>query len=160
MAPTTSFAPLAARLAARADEIRPVDGAEANWANFMALFVCAILQMLILLCEALDARAAADARRMASPAPCDGAASAVLAARAECRARPGTVRMPRLALAPEVQGISSKPDDARSGTTEPTPDNPWRAWAHHPGRDWAVRGLPWRPRRETRPFTLGCSTPV
>ena len=38
-----SFAPFAAKLAARADEIRPVDGAEVSWANFMALFVCAIL---------------------------------------------------------------------------------------------------------------------
>ena len=37
-----SFAPLAARLAARAAEIRPVDGAEVSWANFMALFLCAI----------------------------------------------------------------------------------------------------------------------
>ena len=69
-----SFAPLAARLAARADEIRPVDGAKATWDGFMALFVCAILHMLILLCEALHARAAADARLAAAPAVREGAA--------------------------------------------------------------------------------------
>jgi len=51
-----SFAPLAARLAARAAEIRPADGARVDLGMIMALFVCALLEMLICLCEALDAR--------------------------------------------------------------------------------------------------------
>ncbi len=155
MAPTTSFAPLAARLAARADEIRPVDGAEVSWANFMALFVCSILEMLIALCEALDARAAADARLVMAPATRDSVASVVPAARAGCRALPAAVRPPRLTLAPEVQAIIPKPDEAGSGTAEPRPDVQWRGWSPHPGRDWAVRGLPWRPRRETRALHHG-----
>ena len=153
MTPTTSFAPLAARLAARADEIRPVDGAEASWANFTALFFCAIYEMLIALCEALDARAAADARPMVAPAPRDGTAGTVPTA--PCWTLPSAVRVPRLALAPQVQDISPTPDDAGSGTAEPRPDAPWRGWALHPGPDRAVLGLPWRPRRETRAFHLG-----
>ena len=129
-----SFAPLAARLAARADEIRPVDGAEATWANFMALFFCAILQMLILLCEALDARAAADARAVAALTP------------RECAARPGRATMPvagrapRLALVPDVQDISPNPDAALSGIAEPAPVSHWLAWTRHPGPALAVAG--------------------
>ena len=141
-----SFAPLAARLAARADEIRPVDGAEVSWANFMALFFCAIYQMLIQLCEALDARAAADARLILAPTPRDGEAGA---SRSGCRTPPGAGRPTRLAFVPEVEAIAWKRDAALSGTAEPTFDNPRPAWALHPGPSWAVSHPPWRPRRET-----------
>ena len=41
------FAPLAARLAAQAAKIRPADGARVDVAMIMALFVCALLEMLI-----------------------------------------------------------------------------------------------------------------
>jgi len=116
-----SFAPLAARLAARADEIRPVDGAEVSWANFMALFFCAILQMLILLCEALDARAAADARPVAAPA-----------VRAGRVAMPGAGRAPQLARAPVEQAISPMRDAALSRTAGTAPVGPWLAWSRLP----------------------------
>ena len=141
-----SFAPPAARLAAHSDEIRPVDGAEVSWANFMALFVCAILEMLIALCEALDARAAAVARSVAVPAARDGEAGA---SRSGCRALPGGRRPTRLTLVPQVQATAPKRDAVLSGTDEPTPGNPRLAWALHPGPNRAACGSPWRSRRET-----------
>ncbi len=115
-----SFAPLAARLAARAAEIRPVDGAEVSWANFMALFVCAILEMLILLCEALDARAAAEAARLGvAPASRDVAEVAIPALRAGRQAPSSERRSPRLTLVPEAQAITPSRADAPSRTIEP-----------------------------------------
>ncbi len=137
-----SFAPLAGRLAAKVAEIRPVKGAAISWANFMALFFCAIFEMLILLCEALDARAAADARAVAAPALHEGAARL-------SRARmPITGRAPRLALAPDVQVISLNRDAAPSEMAEPAPVGPWLAWARHPGPAWAVAGrIAIRPKR-------------
>jgi len=160
MEATQSFAPLAARLAARVAEIRPVDGAEVSWANFMALFFCAILGMLILLCEALDARAAADARLLAAPAARNGAAGAVPVARRARRALPGTVRPPRLALAPKGLAMAPKPDEAGSGTAEPTRDKISLPWAPHPGPDCPVSHPPWRFRRETSFSTSGFRTPI
>ncbi len=125
----------------------------------MALFFCAIFQMLILLCEAFDARAAADAQLMAAPAPRDGAAGIVLTA--PRRALPGTVRTPRLALAPEVQDKSPKPDDIGFGAAEPRPETRWRAWAPHPGRDWPVSwAFPGGSAEKRGSFPLGFSTPI
>ncbi len=141
-----SFAPLAARLAARAEEIRPVDGAEVSWANFMALFVCAILEMLIALCEALDARAAAVARSVAVPVARDGEAGA---SRSGCRALPGGRRPTRLTLVPQIQATAPKLDAVLSGTAEPTPGNSRLAWALHPGPNRTASGPPWRSSRET-----------
>ena len=135
-----TFAPLAARLAARADEIRPVDGAEATWDGFLALFVCAILQTLILLCEALDARAAADARAVVAPAP---------AARAGRAAMPVAARAPRLARALDIQAISPMPDAALSGTAGLAPVVPWLAWSRHPDPEWAAAGRIVVPPRNT-----------
>ena len=130
MESTPSFAPLAARLAARADEIRPADGAEVSVANFMALFVCAILYMLIALCEALDARAAA------APAMREGAARPVAAV------RPIAVRAPRLTLVRGVQAFAPKPGAALPGTGGPARSGPGLAWSRHPGPAWAVAGPP------------------
>ncbi len=76
----TSFAPLAARLAAQAAKIRPADGAWHGVAEIMALFVCALLEMLICLCHALDAAEAARASR-------DVEASSVPALRAGAKRR-------------------------------------------------------------------------
>ena len=150
-----SFAPFAARLAARADEIRPVDGAEVSWANFMALFVRALLEMLIGLCEALDARAAAEAARLVDAAVSrDGEAASVPALHAAGRQAPSSERRaPRLALAPEVQATTPKLDDASSRTTErPTPAGPRLVWSRDPDPIRAVLAPPWRPCRETRAF--------
>ena len=154
METTTSFAPLAKRLAAKVAEIRPAAGAEISWANFMALFWCAIFEMLILLCEALDARAAADARFMASPAKRQDASRPVFAV------RPVAERAPRLALVPDVQAIFPTRDAALFGTVGRTPVRPWLAWSRDAGPIWAGTGPPSRLRRETRLCALRPSTPI
>jgi len=160
MATPVSFAPLAARLAARADEIRPMDGARVDVAMIMALFVCALLEMLICVCEALDAQAAAQARLVAAPASRDVAAAAVPALRAGRQAPSSEKRAPRSTLVPAVQALAPKPDDARCGTTErPAPATPWLTWARDPGPIRAVFAPPWRPRRETRLFHPPLNTP-
>ena len=152
METTTSFAPLAGRLAAKAAEIRPVDGAKVSWANFMALFWCAIFEMLILLCETLDARAAAEAARLvAAPASRNGKEGAVPASRAGRQAPSGGTRAPRLALAPEVQAIIPSRAAAPSGTSERlAPTSPRLMWSRDPGPSRAVLAPPWRPCRKTR----------
>ena len=128
MKPQPFFGPLAARLAAKADEIRPADGAEVSWANFMALFFCAIFQMLILLCEALDARAAFVASFVAAPASRDGKSLRAPAERAAMRA---VVRAPARSL--DVQALAPERDDAPAGTTGPRAAGPWLAWSRPPG---------------------------
>ena len=138
-----------------------MDGAEVSWANFMALFVCALLEMLIGLCEALDARAAAEvARLVAAPASRDGEAASIPALRAAKRQAPSSERRaPQLALAPKIQATTPKPDDAPSRTTErPTPAAARLVWSRDPGPIRAVPSPPWRPRRETRASTLPLST--
>ena len=145
-----SFAPLAARLAACADKIRPADGARDDWAKVVALVWCAVLQMLILLCEALDARAAADARLAAVAAP-----RTVPASRSACKALPGARRPTRLALVPQGHAMAPERDAILSGTAKPTSDNYRLAWALHPGPNRAASGLPWRPCRETSGLAPG-----
>ncbi len=141
METTTSFAPLAGRLAAKAAEIRPVDGAKVSWANFMALFWCAIFEMLILLCEALDARAAADARAVAAPAARGAAMGPVLAARpghaAMPRARP-VLRLVRVDDAPSTPVARNAP---LAGPAAPRPEGHLAAWSP----PWPA--LCWRPPR-------------
>ncbi len=146
MVPTTSFAPLAARLTARADEIRPVDGAEVSWANFMALFFCAILGMLILLCEALDARA------MAAPVARDGNARPVLAARLERSAMPGAGRALRLARADDAPATPTARDAALAGPAASHPEGQLLAWSPPwPALCWRPPRLMVLPRNETLP---------
>jgi len=149
-----SFAPLAGRLAAAAEKIRPVDGARVDVAVIMALFVCALLEMLICVCEALDARAAADAARLvATPASRDTKMGSVQAPRAGRQAPSSERRAPRPALAPEVQATTPNLDDAPSRTSErATPAGPRLVWSRAPGPIRAVLAPPWRPCRETRAF--------
>ena len=148
-----SFAPLAARLAARAAEIRTAHGARNDWDKVGALLVCLVLEFLICLCEALDARAAAEARAVMLPASRDLEAGSVPALRAGRQAPSSEKRAPR--LAPEVEALISKPDDAPSGTTErPTPAGPRLVWSRDPGPIRAVLAPPWRPRRETRAYAV------
>ncbi len=97
-----SFAPLAAKLAARAAEIRPAHGARNDWDKIGALLVCLVLEMLICLCEALDARAAAEARAVTAPASRYVATAAVPALRAGRQAPSSEKRAPRPTLALEV----------------------------------------------------------
>ncbi len=143
-----------ASLAASAAEIRPVDGARVDVAMIMALFVCALLEMLICVREALDARAATDAARLvAAPASRDVEAGSVQASRAGRQTLSSERRAPRLALVPEVQATTPKLDDAPSRTTErPAPAGPRLVWSRDPGPIRAVLAPPWRPRRETRAF--------
>ena len=159
---TTSFAPLAGRLAAKVAEIRPAVGAEAGWANVMALFWCAIIEMLIALCEALDARAAAEAARpLAAPAPRHVAKVAVPALRAGRQAPSTEKRSPRLILVSEVHAITPSRAAASSGTIgRPTPSAPRLAWSRDPGPIRAVHAPPWRFPRETRRFHPPLSTSI
>ncbi len=156
METTTSFAPLAGRLAAKVAEIRPAEGAAVSWANFMALFFCAIFEMLILLCEALDARAAAEAAGLvAAPAPREVAKVAIPARRAGRQAPSSEKRAPWLAFAPDTQATTPSRAAAPSRTTEPpAPTGPWLAWSRDPGPIRAVHAPPWRPGREMRAFTV------
>ncbi len=153
-----SFAPLAARLAAHAAKIRPVDGARHDWDEIGALIVCLMLEMLIALCEALDARAAAEAARLVTaPASRDVAVAAAPALSAGRPTPSSEKRRPRLALAPKVHATAAKPDDAPCGTTgrltQAGPRLVWsRDWPRDPGPIRAVHAPPWQPRRETRVF--------
>ena len=133
-----SFAPLAGRLAAKAAEIRPAAGAAVSWANFMALFFCAIFEMLIALCEALDARAAAVAGHAAASR--EDVTRPVVAAGPSRRAMPVAGRAPRLALVPDVQAVSPQRDIALPGTAASAPTGPRLAWTRHPCPAWAVAG--------------------
>jgi len=120
----------------------------------MALFFCAIFEMLILLCEALDTRAAADARLAAAPASREGAE------------RMGRATMPvagrafRLALVPDVHAISPQGDATLSGTASPAHGGRLLDWARYPGPTWAVVDFAWRPCRETRVCVPRSSTPI
>ncbi len=156
-----SFALLAARLAAQAAKIRPLDGARVDVAMIMALFVCALLEMLICVCEALDAHAAAEAARaVAAPASRNVEASSVPALRAGLQAPSSERRAPRLALVPEVPATILKRAAAPSETTErPAPIGPWLAWSRDPSPIRAVLAPPWR-RRETGLFHPLTSTSI
>ena len=147
-----SFAPLAAKLAAHAAKLRPAHGARVDVAMIMALFVCTLLEMLICVCEALDAQAAAEAHAVAASR--DVEAASVHALRTERQVPSSEKRAYRLALVPAVQALVPKPDEVPSRTTGcPAPAGPWLAWSRDPGPIRAVPALvPWRPRRETRAF--------
>jgi len=154
-----SFAPLAGRLAARAAEIRPAHGARNDWDKIWALLVCLVLEMLICLCEALDARAVSEAGRAVAVSR-DAEAAAVPAFRAERQARSSEGYAPRLTLAPEIQATTPKRASAPFGSTErpvpggpcPAPGGPWLVWSRDPGPIRAVLAPPWPPGRETRPL--------
>jgi len=127
----------------------------------MALFVCALLEMLICVCEALDAQAAAEARSVAALAPRDMEASSVPALHAGRKAPSSEKRAPRLALVSEVHAIIPSRADALAGTTErPAPAAPRLVWSRDPGPIRAVLAPPWRPRRETRVFAPPSSTSI
>ena len=156
-----SFARLAGRLAAAAAEIRPADGARVDLGMIMALFVCALLEMLICVCHALDARAAAEARAVVAPASRDVEEGSAPAPRVGRQAPLGEKRAPRLALVPEARAITPNRADAPCGTIErPAPAALWLAWSRDPGPVRAVLAPPWRPRRETRLLRQLSSTPV
>ncbi len=116
-----SFAPLAGRLAAHAAELRPVEGSRDNLAKFAALVLCALLDMLILVCELLDARTSAEARPTAV---------AVLAQRTASPSRPSTST---LSLVPMVRAVASRGVEFQSRTVGVTLSGPWLAWSRDAG---------------------------
>ncbi len=128
METTISFAPLAARLAAHADKIRPADGARTDWAKFVAQVWCLVFAMLIALCEALDARAAADARAVAAPAARDSDAGPVLAARSVHAAMPRARPVLRLVRADDAHSTLPARDAALAGPATPPRHSAPLAW--------------------------------
>ncbi len=155
-----SFVPLAARLAAHAAALRPVDGARDDWAKVAALVICALLDMLVCVCAALDASAAAGIRPVAA-APRDNKVASVPAPRAERQALPSESLTRLLRLAPKVYVIpSEQADDAPFRLAEATSAAPWLAWSGDLGPLRAVSALPWRPYRKTPYFHLRPCTPI
>ncbi len=155
-----SFAPLAARLAGHAAAIRPVDGAPDDWSKVAALVVCALLDMLICVCAALDARAAAGLRPVTVPVMGDDNAVTEFAPRMGRQALPSQrpARLPSLAprpcaVAPEQAAISS-------GMAGATPAGPWLAWSCDRGPLRLIAASPGQPRRETRLFHSRLRTPT
>jgi len=71
-----------------------MDGARNDWDKIGALIVCLVLEMLICLCEALDARAVAEAHAVTFPASRDVEAVSVPALRAGLQASSGEARAP------------------------------------------------------------------
>ncbi len=151
-----SFAPLASRLAAHAAAIRPVDGARDDWAKVAALVMCALLDMLICVCAALDARAAAGVRPAATATLRDNNTAPVPAPRAGRLVLPGEKCVSPRRLLPGVRVMAPK----RAATPEATSAGPWLAWSRDTGPLRAVLAVPWRPRRETRLSRLHLCTPL
>ncbi len=140
-----SFAPLAARLAAQAAKIRPVDGARNDWDKIGALIVCLVLEMLICLCEALDARAAAEAGPVAVSASRNRKAGSFQVPPGEKRAPTGF----------GARGPSYKPDAGRCSVRDHEMPRAHRPLAGMVARPWPDPGRarsPWRPGRETKAF--------
>jgi len=77
MATTTSFAPLAARLTAKAHEIYVDLEGQTSIAKMFGLLFCIVLHALAHVCEGLDARAAADVKPAAPEFHADAKSSLV-----------------------------------------------------------------------------------
>ncbi len=155
METTTSFAPLAGRLAAHAAELRPMAGSRDTMAKLAALVMCLLLDMLICVCEMLDARAALDARSMQTLiAPRGDKSASVLAARVE-RQAPSSERCARSPDCELQAGVAApRPADAPSETAAAPLCGPWLMWSRDAGLFRAVLAPSGRPRRETRFFDL------
>ena len=155
-----SFASLAARLAGHAAAIRPVDGAPDDWSKVAALVVCALLDMLICVCAALDARAAAGLRPVTVPVM--GYNTAV----AEFTPRMGRQELPcerparLLSLASKPCAVAPEQAAISSGIAEPTPAGPWLAWSRDRGPLRSIAASPGQPQRETRLFYSHLRTPI
>ena len=150
MAPIHSFAPFAARLAAHSAALRPVAGGRDGLGHAVTATVwCLLLEFLICLCEALDARAAAEA----ALAPGVVEVTAIPAPRAARRAVPGEMRARRLTLLPQAQATTLHQAVAPSGSSGHSPlTAPRLAWSRDPGPIRAASAPLWRPVRETRVF--------
>ncbi len=148
-----SFAPLAARLAAHVVTIRPVEGSRDDWSKVMALVMCAVLEMFICLCEALDARALAGLHPVAL-APRDTKAASVPALRSGLHAPPGARRVRSPSLPTEVRAVAPLRVATSSEIAEAIYAGPSLAWSRNPGPSRAVVAAPWQPS-EKRAFAPG-----
>ncbi len=147
-----SFAPLAARLAAQAAALRPADEARDDLAKLAALVMCALLEMLICVCVALDARAATSVRPVAAP---------VSAPRADCHAASGKTRGFRPSLVRAVRAVAPNQAACQSGVAEATPTGPRLVWSHDPGPlPWGAPASLGRDKQETRLFLWRSRTPI
>ena len=156
MASTHSFAPFAARLAAHSAALRPVAGGREGLGHaVMATVWRLLLEFLICLCEALDARAAAEAALASGVVEM----AVIPAPRAARPAVPGEMRAPRLTLLPQAQVTTLSQAVAPSGIIgHPPLTVPRLAWSRNPGPMRVVLAPPWRPRRETRLLRPDSST--
>ncbi len=160
MALTHSFAPFAARPAAYSAALRPVQsGREGFGPAVMATVWLLLLEFLICLCEALDARAAAEAAgAVVAPAQRTVKMDSIPTPRQARQALPGVTRLPRLALVSEAQATPPDQADVQSGTTtRPALAGPLLAWSRNLGTTLAV---PWRPVRETPHSHHALGTPI
>ncbi len=150
------LAPLASRLAAHAAAIRPVDGARDDWAKVAALVICALLEMLICVCAALDARAPAEIRPAATATLRDKKVVPVPAPRAGFLVLPGERRVSLRKFVSEVNIVASTLSD----TPEAAPTGPGLAWSRDVGAIGAIFAVPWRLRRETQLSRQPLCTPI
>ncbi len=127
METTTSFAPLAGRLAAHAVDLRPVEGSRDNLAKFMALVLCALLDMLVLVCEMLDARAVVATRTVIAAVPRDGRAPCIASPRAGHLRLPRTMRMVSPIVGTVARVVAPRLAVASSETAVATIAGPWLA---------------------------------
>ena len=149
------FAPLAARLAAQAAALRPADEARDDLAKFAALVMCALLDMLVCLCTALDARASIGVWSTAAPVPRFSRAVVPVS-----RAGQNPVgREAGVFAEPRARGPRRDPEAGRC----PSPSNACRALVALvalPRTALAVPAARWPPRLETRLFRPGLSTRI
>lgn len=152
-----SFALLAARLAAEAAAIRAGDETRDDLAKLAALVMCALLDMLICVCAALDARALLGVGAVAVPSPRDHEATFVPVARArrQTNFNEGRLRAPcsvhgGCAVAPRRRAAPSEAVSARLRAGLVTRPCPIRV----------VSTLRWQFRRERRLFHQPLRTPI
>ncbi len=156
-----SFAPLAARLAAHAAALRPVDGARDDLAKVAALIICALLDMLVCVCAALDASAGAGFRPVAAAVLRVHKVASVPAPRADRQALPSESLTRLLRLVPNVHVMASEQaDDAPFRLAEATPAAPWLACSRDLGPLQSVSAHPLRPYRKTPLLDLRLCTPT
>lgn len=148
-----SFAPLAARLAAHAAAVRSVDESRDDLAKIMSLVICALLEMLICVCAALDARSAAGSSPVAASAdPCEGKSASVQAPRGGRPVLPRERSAYALSLVPVVRAVVQSQAAASSKPAKVTSAAPVLVWSRDPGPIRTVPAPPCRPRWETRLF--------
>ena len=107
-----------------------MDGSRDDWAKVMALVACAVLEMLICLCEALDAGALVGMSPAIASTARDDKAVFITVPR---QSVPGKRRLPSSRFAPSVRVVAPRPAAAHPEVTEIPAAGPWLAWSRDPG---------------------------